>query len=398
MFPAEFRKLSRKAIGIGAMVATVLLCLAASTLFPRSTVSQTPRPIPVRVSVAQAVASASDLRYSANIVPGKQVDLAFKVGGYVRDIAEAVGPDGQARDVRPGDRVKAGMVLARIDTKDYVVQADQIQASLEEAKASLTMAQKDFDRHESLVKRGYVAKGTFDKKQEIRDVAAARLEAVKAQLNLVNNQLADTVLKSPMDGVVANRFIERGTLVGLGTRAFGLVDLNTVKAVFGVPDSLLPQIKKGERLSVVVDALNQREFTGTITAVSPSADTRSRVFDVEVTLQNQNMILKDGMIATVSISDSISTNTRVPARSAAPSASVSVPLQSVVRPPDDPNGYRVFVTVEKTGKFIAQARRVELGDVTGRSVIVRHGVAPDERVITAGATIVYEGAPLSIVP
>jgi RND family efflux transporter MFP subunit len=356
-------------------------------------------PVPVRVSVAEPVAGVMGLRYSANITPRKQVDLAFKVGGYVHEIAVLPGPDGIPRDVRAGDCVKQGMVLSRLDVKDYAVRATQARATLEEARASLAMARKDYERNQILVKGGYVAKSDFDRKQESLDVAGARVDVALAQLDQANNQLADSVLKSPLDGLVANRFVERGTLVASGSRAFVLVDLSAVKAVFGVPDSLLSRIKTGETLSVIVDALNHREFKGIITAVSPSADAKSRVFDVEVTIQNSDRALKDGMIATVHVEGGNEPDTLTAHSTGQPFAEIiSVPLQSVVRPPDDPKGYMVFVATEKDGQWHALARRVELGDVVGRSVKVFRGVASGERVVTTGATIVHDGALLSIVP
>ncbi|MBI5589765.1 MAG: efflux RND transporter periplasmic adaptor subunit [Deltaproteobacteria bacterium] len=378
----------------------IILILAMVVSVPFSCrASEATLPVPVRVSVAEPVAGVTGLRYSANIIPRRQVELAFKVGGYVHEIASLPGPDGISRDVRAGDRVKQGMVLSRLDTKDYTVRASQARASLEEAKASLSMAQKDYERNQSLVKGGYVAKSDFDRKQESLDVADARVDVALAQLDQANNQLADSVLKSPLDGVVVNRFVERGTLVASGTRAFVLVDLSAVKAVFGVPDSLLSRIKTGEALSVVVDALNHRQFKGIVTAVSPSADSKSRVFDVEVTIQNSDGALKDGMIATVHV-ENMNESDHLPAQSTGQTFTgiTSVPLQSVVRPPDDPSGYMVFVASEKNGQWFALARRVELGDVAGRSVKVLQGIAPGERVITAGATIVHDGALLTIVP
>jgi len=398
MFMKISLKLNWKIISECALTISLIMVAVISMSFS-CWAGEASLPVPVRVSVAEPTAGVSGLRYSANITPRKQVDLAFKVGGYVHEIAALPGPDGILRDVRAGDRVKQGMVLARIDVKDYAVRASQARASLEEAKASLAMARKDYERNQSLVKGGYVAKSDFDRKQESLDVTSARVDVALAQLDQANNQLADSVLKSPLDGVVASRFVERGTLVASGTRAFVLVDLSAVKAVFGVPDSLLSRIQTGETLSVVVDALNHREFKGIVTAVSPSADSKSRVFDVEVTIQNSDGVLKDGMIATVHV-EGINEPDHLPDQSTRqPFVGItSVPLQSVVRPPDDPKGYMVYVAAEKNGRWFALARRVELGNVAGRSVKVLQGIAPGERVITAGATIVHDGALLNIVP
>jgi len=383
----------------GCALAIILAVVAVvSVSFSRSAKEEAAA-VPVRISVAEPVTDVTGLRYSANITPRKQVDLSFKVGGYVHEIASLPGPDGITRDVRAGDHVKQGMVLARIDVKDYTVRASQARASLEEARASLAMARKDYERNQILVKGGYVAKSDFDRKQESLEVAGARVDVALAQLDQANNQLADSVLKSPLDGVVVSRFVERGTLVTSGTRAFVLVDLSAVKAVFGVPDSLLSRIKPGETLSVVVDALNHRDFKGIVTAVSPSADSKSRVFDVEVTIQNADRVLKDGMIATVHVAGMNEPDHLGAQSTGQPFIGItSVPLQSVARPPDDPKGYMVYVVAEKSGRWFALARRVELGDVAGRNVRVFHGISPGERVITQGATIVHDGALLTIVP
>jgi RND family efflux transporter MFP subunit len=397
MFMKIFLKLNYSILS-GCNMAIILTWIMVLSASFQCWAGEAPLPVPVRVSVAEPAAGVSGLRYSANVTPHRQVDLAFKVGGYVHEIAVLPGPDGVPRDIRAGDRVKQGMVLARLDVKDYSVRATQARATLEEARASLTMARKDYERNQNLVKGGYVAKSDFDRKQESLDVAGARVEVALAQLDQANNQLADSVLKSPLDGVVVNRFVERGTLVASGSRAYVLVDLSAVKAVFGVPDSLLSRIKTGEALSVIVDALNHREFKGIVTAVSPSADAKSRVFDVEVTIQNSDRVLKDGMIATVHVEGVIKPDTR-PLSAAQPFKEItSIPLQSVVRPPDDPYGYIVFVATEKSGRWYALSRRVELGDVVGRSIKVLQGVTSGERVITSGATIVHDGALLSIVP
>jgi RND family efflux transporter MFP subunit len=367
--------------------------------FSRDTPPQDASAIPVRVAVAEPVAGIVGLRYSANITPRRQVDLAFKVGGYVHDIAAVPGSDGKLRDIRAGDPVRQGMVLTRLDTKDYTVRASQAKAVVEEARASLAMARKEYERTRSLVTGGYVSKSDFDRKQEILDVAAARVDVATAQLDQANIQLGDSVLKSPLDGVVVNRFVERGSLVSSGSRAFVLVDLSAVKAVFGVPDAMLSRIRQGDILPVIVDALNQRECKGVVTAVSPSADARSRIFDVEVTIQNTDRSLKDGMIATVHVVDKIASDRSEPAATGGLAASItSVPLQSIVRPPDNPKGYRVYVVEEKEGRTTAQARQVELGEVIGRSVQVLQGITPGERVVTAGATIIHDGAVLNIVP
>jgi len=392
-------RMDRKVLTVGGVILAVALVLAATT-FSRTKHAQSP-PVPVRVQVVEGAGETSGLRYSANITPREQVELAFKVGGYVREITAVPGPDGVKRELRAGDRVTRDMVLARLDPEDHAARANQARAALDEAKASLVQAKKNFERSQSLVVGGYLAKSEFDLSQERLGVARAKVDGARAQLEQANIQLADSQLKSPLNGMVASRSVEHGTLVSSGTKAFVLVDLSAVKAVFGVPDSMQARIKPGAPLSVVVEALGGREFMGTVTAVSPSADTKSRVFDIELTIPNPDVLLKDGMIATVRL-EGLDATAPEAAKDGQGGQSVqmlsSVPLQSVVRPPDDPKGYMVFVIVQEGEQTVARAKRVELGDVTGRSVLVRGGVHPGQRVVTSGATLIHDGAAVTLVP
>lgn len=389
-------RMDRKTLAVGVVILTAALVLAATTF--SKTKPPKSAPVPVRVQAVEGAGEASGLRYSANINPREQVELAFKVGGYVHEIVAVPGPDNVKRELRAGDHVTRGMVLARLDPQDHTARAKQARAAMEEAKASLVQAQKNFERSQALVVGGYLAKSEFDLSQERLGVARAKLDGARAQLEQANIQLADSQLKSPLDGVVASRSVEHGTLVSSGTKAFVLVDLSSVKAVFGVPDTMQGRIKPGAPLFVVVDALGGREFAGKVTAVSPSADPKSRVFDIELTIPNPDALLKDGMIATVRLEGVGGLDATAPQAPDAALALASVPLQSVVRPPSDPNGYMVYVAVEEGGQTVARGRRVELGDVTGRNVLVRGGVKPGERVITNGATLINDGAAITIVP
>ncbi|MEW6350650.1 MAG: efflux RND transporter periplasmic adaptor subunit [Thermodesulfobacteriota bacterium] len=344
-------------------------------------------PIPVKVIAVEPAESEAGLRYSATLAPREQVNLAFKVGGYVDAILQPAGPDGKIHDLQKGDRVAKGTVLARLRDSDYLAKLNHARSALEEARASLAQATREFDRAERLLEQNVVAKDLFDKAKEKLDVTKARAKGAESQVEEATIQLQDTVLRSPLDSLVVDRFLERGTLVAPGTRAFVLADLGSVKAVFGVPDYLLREVKRGDALKVSVEALHNREFRGFVTAVSPSADPRSRVFQVEITVDNPGLQLKDGMIASVQLGGSTADNP-LPV----------VPLNAVVRPPGDPHGYMVFTIAQDSGKQRAAGRRVAIGKVFANKVAVTDGLKVGEKVITLGATIVSEGAHVAIIP
>ncbi|MGO8880896.1 MAG: efflux RND transporter periplasmic adaptor subunit [Desulfomonilaceae bacterium] len=344
-------------------------------------------PIPVKVQTVTAALPAAGLKYSATLVPREQVNLAFKVGGYVEDILKLPGPDGTLRDVQKGDRVEKSAILARIRDTDYQAKLNHANSSLEEAKATLWQAIREFGRYETLFKEDALSKNEFDKYKEKLDVARARVTGAESQVEQAKIDLQDTVLRSPLDALMVNRFVERGTLVASGTKAFLLEDLSSVKAVVGVPDYLLKEVKPGNSLTITVEALQNKEFNGIITAVSPSADQRSRVFEVEITVPNPDLELKDGMIGTVKL-----------AGTGQDDAGPVVPLHAVVRPPSDPQGYMVFVLEKRGANSIARGRKVSIGRVFGNKVVILHGLVTGEQIVTTGATMLSDGCLVDVIP
>lgn len=368
------------------VVAAMLTCLVCMCSCAKKEPFEKP-PIPVKVQAVEASLPETALRYSASLVPREQVDLAFKVGGYVQDILKLPGADGVVRDVQKGDKISKGTVLAALRESDYQVRLNQARSALEESRASLAQAVREFERAERLLQADVMAKNDYDRAKEKLDLAKARVSGAESQVEEAKIQLQDAVIKSPLDCLVVSRLLERGSLVGPGTKAFVLADLSSVKAVFGVPDYVLKLVKPGDNLTTTVEALHNREFGGVVTAISPSADPRSRVFEVEITIANDDLQLRDGMIAAVSLSGKRAEAT-VPV----------VPLQSVVRPPGDPQGFMVYVLEETDARPIARGRKVKIGSVHGNKVVVTEGLAVGERIITRGATVVYDNAIVTIIP
>ena len=341
-------------------------------------------PTPVEIALIEAVSVGDSLTYSASLIPEERVDMAFKVGGYVKDIATAPGPDGKPHILQKGDKVTKGMMLAALRDDDYQATLKKATAAREEELASLREASINFERYQTLYNQRVVAKSEFDKAKEKLDYYRATVDRTTHQIEEAAIQLRDAVLRAPLDATVLSRAIEKGSLVSPGTLAFTLGDLATVKAVFGVPDYMLRQVKPGDAVPVRVEALGNATFHGIVSAVSPSADPKSRIFDVEVRIANPDLRLRDGMIASATL-----------AGDAAPK--LVLPISAVVRDPGDPNGFLVYLLEEKNGAATAKASKVGIDDVLGNRVTLASGPSPGARVITTGATMVYDGAPVRVI-
>ncbi len=306
---------------------------------------------PVRIEKVQNEMAAVGLRYSASIQPYEQVPLAFKVGGYVREVLQRRGPDGRLRKLQQGDLVTRGTVLARIDAVDYQERVNQARAQLAEADASLAKGRADAARAESLYQAKALTRPDYDAATASLAGAMARSEAARAQLESAQISLRDGSLVAPADGVVLSRSVEVGALAGVGTVGFTLADLTRVKAVFGVPDLLVQRVQVGTPLSVTTDAFSGVEFPGRVTAVSPAADAESRVFSVEVTIPNPERKLKAGMIATVEVASPDPHD--IPA--GVPLVSVAAVVKSA-----KPGAFAVFLAEGPDDAAIARARDVTL--------------------------------------
>ncbi|HEY2510611.1 MAG TPA: efflux RND transporter periplasmic adaptor subunit [Polyangiaceae bacterium] len=346
-----------------------------------------PHPTAVKVATVDRAGAGNATRYSAQIEPATRVDLAFKVGGYVESIAKLPGVDKKMRILQEGDAVRSGMEVAAIRRTDYVQKVGEAQAAFAQAKAAAEQADLDFERVTKLVAGGSVSQAEADTARIKRDSAHASLEGAKVRVDEGQTALQDTSLRSPIDGVVLKRAIEVGTLAAPGTVGFSVAQVDRVKAVFGVPDTVLPRVHLGASQVVTTEAFPNQRFPGQISRISPSADPKSRAFEVEVTIPNVDQKLKTGMVAALAMADG------APAK-----PEPLVPLTSIVRSPGKAGHFAVFVVDQANGKSIARARDVELGEYLGRVIPVTSGLQGGEEIVVQGAGLLSDGEPVEVIP
>lgn len=418
---------------------SIALCFIAAC---RSAATKEQQAKPVKVKAAERRIANRSARYAASITPNTQVEVAFKVGGYVIGIEQVRDQSGQLRHIQAGDIVHKGTVLAQLRRDDYQSKVDQTvsqqgeanagvetskaqlaeakaavetsKAQLAEAQAALDRAKLDYERTQNLFKTESITKTDYDASKAQYESAQARVDAAKSQFETAQSRvktaqsqiaasearaktakastadamipLSDTSLKAPMSGVVLERKVEVGALVSPNAPGFVLADITSVKATFGVPDMALPNLKMGQTVNIKTDAVSDSEFTGHISRVSPSADKSSRVFEVEVTIQNSLSLLKPGMIVSLELSEGNEQELIV------------APLSAVTRSKTNTQAYAVFVVEEVNGKTIAHQREVAVGETYGNNIVVVGGLKTGERVITTGVTMVADGDAVQVIP
>lgn len=372
------RAYPRLALGLGAGLAALTACGQDPTVEKPLT--------PVTVQTIEQVSVSGGTRYSVSLSPATQVDLAFKVGGYVKDIHHVPGPDGRTRILQAGDQVRQGAVLAQLRESDYTVKLNQAASNEADAKANYTQAKQDFDRAQNLYAAQSLTKSDYDAAKARYGSAQAKLRSATESRKEAEISVQDSMLKSPLEGVILKRNIEIGTLVTAGTVAFVLADTSVVKAVFGVPDITMEHLKLGQQLTIATEAMPGAQFHGQVTKIEPSADATSRMFQIEIKVPNTDNRLKPGMIAVVGLPGDRDSTPRL-----------TVPLSAVVRPPDAAE-YTVYVVEEQDGRTLARRRFVKLGPMLGNRVVVTDGVARGEAIVVKGATQIVDGEQVRILP
>lgn len=374
----------RNVVASSLLVAT----LASATLLSACRQSaSTPRPLtPVRTSEVQSIDAGTSNTYSANIQPYQQVDLAFKSNGYLASVRQVKDATGQVRYIDQGDWITKGSVLATVDQGEYRERLQQASAQLARAQANYERAKLSFDRTSVLFQNGAATKPDYDNANaQVLDTQAS-IQGAKASVAEAQIALGYCELRAPFDGWLVKRNVDVGQLVGPATNGFTISDVRSVKAVFGVPDTSMEHIRLGNPETITTDAV-AGSFAGHVTSISPSADPKSRVYSVEVTVPNTENRLKAGMIASITISP-IPMSNRV----------LVVPLNAVVRSLDNPNGFAVFVPEGSGDTVKVRMVDVELGSAYGNVIAVMRGLHPGNRVVTTGATMIKTGEEVQVIP
>ncbi len=343
-------------------------------------------PTPVTIVRASTLSTGTSVRYSATVKPGLEVTLAFKIPGYVDDLLTRSGDRGRPRDVQEGDFVAKGAALARVRQSDYQQRVDQITAGVAEATAAYDNAALDYDRAVRLFDKQSLTKPELDAARARRDAMAAKVQGASAGLREAQLVLDDAVLRAPFSGVVLRRAVERGSLVSPGAPAFVLADTSSVKAVFGVPDLFVKQLKIGRTQRLTFQALNDEAFEGRITSIAPAPDPVGRVYPIELTIPNPGHRLEVGFIASLQLADQPGDTV------------VTVPLEAIVKPATGSAAYGVFVVSGEGDAAVAKLRPVALGQVIGNAIAVTGGLDAGQRVIVRGATLVTDGQRVRVLP
>jgi len=271
-----------------------------------------------------------------------------------------------AFNVKAGDHVKAGQVLARIDTRIANQQAIANQAQVAAARAQLSAARQEYERKKKLYDRQYISQAALERAESDYKTAEAQTKAELAQTGIATVQSGLHTVTAPYAGVVADVMAEQGDMAMPGKPLLTLYDPAEMRAVVSVPQSQVADIKSGSTTTVMIPAAaeTERSMRATKLTVLPTADVVSNSMQVRLQLPANLSSVSPGMFV----------RAMLPSASANLSNQIYVPAQAVIRRSELMAVYVVNVKGEP------QLRQVRVGRRQGDKVQIASGLQAGEKI------------------
>jgi RND family efflux transporter MFP subunit len=201
--------------------------------------------------------------------------------------------------VDEGSRVAKGQPVLQLETDYLRLNLDRANADIARAKAAEVDAQHDLDRKKDLIAKDSIPRATYDRSQSAYDQAVAMRQSAAAQAALLRQQIDDATLRSPIDGVVAEKRADVGERLGDQSVALVVVQTSPLKLRFKVPERYLATVHPGDAVKATVDPYPNQLFQGKVTTVGGVVDSATRSFLVETEFANGDGKLKPGLFARV---------------------------------------------------------------------------------------------------
>jgi len=372
---AEPKKPSRL-IPAAIVLAIVAAAGVAGYVVYQRTLGRPPEVQTAIVSVKQAGQAGTVLTGSGYIVTQhKYIVIGTKILGQI-----------VAEPIEEGQRVKVGELLARIDDRDYQAQLKQAYADRDLAAANLVLKRARAERIRELYKQGVQSKDALDDAENQLAAAEADLKKADGEIEYAKFNVSQTVITSPINGVVLQKYRELGDTINFGgeiqagggaTDIAQLADLSDLRCEVDINESDIAKVKMGTPATVIPDAYPDNPFPAQVVKIYPEADRQKGTVKVEVRiLQPDLKIIKPEMSAKVTF-QSIMTQT-----AAAPM--VLAPKKAIVT-----DGAASSVWVVRGDA--AHLTPIVVGREFQDGVEVRQGLSGGEIVIVAPAPTIKEG-------
>ena len=298
---------------------------------------------------------------------GIESKLSFKVGGTIKNI-----------NVKVGNFVIKGDVIAELDDTDYRIKVQEAEAGLKEAESQELNARNIYNRAKSLYETNSIAKSELDAARAQFESTKASIERMKSSLQYARLLLSYTRLLAPVSGSIAVSESEINENVQVGETIAILIVGSDMEIALGIPENVINRIKSGMIVSITFSSLN-KIFSGVVSEVSPSIDVNSSTYPVNVKILNPTNNVKSGMAANVSFNFESSSS----------KGAIVVPIAAVG---EDSDGRFVYLVEPDSGNIATiKKHHIQIGQLTSEGFEVVSGLSLNQKVATAGLQSLVDG-------
>jgi membrane fusion protein (multidrug efflux system) len=294
------QKLNRRAVYWSLLIALIVITFILSNFRGCGKEDTDEKIVPVEIDMVQSGSIEETIELTGWIRANNVTEVTTKVSGRIESLQLDDG-GGKVVDVEEGLEVKKGDRLAVIDHDIYQAQLDSARAAFEAAGVELADAERERKRMSALYEGGSATEQSKDKAVTAAELAAANLNSAKANLELAEINLRESTIRSPIDGIVTAKHIDVGNLINIGQRIVTVADMKTVKLVVSASERYVGKIAEGTLAKVRVDAFGMKEFEADVYSVYPALDEQTHTVQVEIRLENEDLMLKPGMFAKVTL-------------------------------------------------------------------------------------------------
>jgi RND family efflux transporter MFP subunit len=307
-----------------------------------------------------------NIRYPVEAAARYSNAMSFRVAGKLIE-----------RNVRLGDSVRRGQVIARLDALDAQKQASSAQAALEAAEHRLSFAKQQLDRDQAQFAQNLIAANQLEQTQDTYAAALAGRDQSAAQLVVARNTLQYNTLVADHDGVITSEDADTGQVVSAGQAVYGLAWTGDTDAYLDAAAGDLGRMVIGQPASVTFAALPGRRFEARVREVAPAADPQSRTYRVKLTLTEPGAAVRFGMTGDATLST---------AAAAGDAPTFKVPATAIFHRGGDP-----AVWVIRSNDSTLELRPVAVASYRERTATVTGGLSDGDAVVLAGVHTVYAG-------
>lgn len=309
--------------------------------------------IPVEVAAVAVGAIDAAYRGTATLEAENEATVLAKQSGTVEQVF-----------VEEGDRVRAGQVLARLES-------DKLRFERARAQADVDRLEQDFTRLKSVYQRNLVSREAYDKTQY-------ELSGARAAADLASLALRESELRAPFDGIVTARYVKRGNLIQPNTQAFRITQMDRLRAAVYVPERDIHKLKTEHPVKLTVDAWPGKVFTGTVLLINPVIDASTGTVKVTVNIDAKQSELRPGMFARTEIL-------------------YDHREQALLIPRDAVLTEDAAESVYVVAGGHARRRLIRIGYGDAGNFEVLEGLKAGEQVVTTGQTSLKDGAKVQVV-